>query len=76
MATRKNRSENGSRAVPKGSNPHSKGESFSESGTICGSQKEISNITRIRAMMIRAKVMRILMYHSLDFNQDLVIGSH
>lgn len=40
MATRKNRIENGSRADPKGSNPHSYGESFSESGFICGSQND------------------------------------
>lgn len=34
MAMRKNRRENGSRALPKGSNPHSYGESFSWSGLI------------------------------------------
>lgn len=39
MATRKKRMENGRRADPSGSNPHSYGESFSMSGNICGSQK-------------------------------------
>lgn len=39
MATRKNRSENGRRAVPNGSNPHSYGDSFSVSGCVWGSQK-------------------------------------
>lgn len=34
MATRKNRREKGSRAEPRGSNPHSKGVSFSWSGVI------------------------------------------
>lgn len=36
---RKNRIENGRRADPRGSNPHSYGESFSESGVIWASQK-------------------------------------
>lgn len=34
MATRKNRSEKGRRAVPNGSNPHSYGDSFSMSGCV------------------------------------------
>lgn len=34
IATRKNRTENGSRADPSGSKPHSYGDSFSESGFI------------------------------------------
>lgn len=36
---RKNRTENGRRADPSGSNPHSYGDSFSESGFIWASQK-------------------------------------
>lgn len=36
---RKNRIENGSRADPSGSNPHSYGDSFSVSGAIWASQK-------------------------------------
>lgn len=40
IATKKNRSENGSRADPSGSNPHSYGDSFSVSGFIWGSQKD------------------------------------
>lgn len=39
MATRKKRIEKGSRADPRGSNPHSYGDSFSESGVIWASQK-------------------------------------
>ena len=38
---RKNRIENGSRADPSGSNPHSYGDSFSVSGAIWASQKFI-----------------------------------
>ena len=34
IATRKNRIENGRRAVPSGSKPHSYGDSFSESGFV------------------------------------------
>lgn len=41
IATRKNRSENGSRALPRGSNPHSYGDSFSRSGYSWGNQKLI-----------------------------------
>lgn len=41
MATKKKRSENGSRADPRGSKPHSYGDSFSASGFIWGNQKEI-----------------------------------
>lgn len=40
MATRKKRREKGNRAEPRGSNPHSYGESFSWSGVIWGNQKE------------------------------------
>lgn len=36
---RKNRIENGSRADPRGSKPHSYGDSFSESGAVWASQK-------------------------------------
>ena len=36
---RKNRIENGSRAEPRGSNPHSYGDNFSVSGVIWASQK-------------------------------------
>ena len=41
IATRKNRDENGRRAVPCGSNPHSYGDSFSELRYGIGSQKAI-----------------------------------
>lgn len=39
IATRKKRIENGSRADPRGSNPHSYGDNFSESGFVWASQK-------------------------------------
>lgn len=50
LLLRKKRIENGSRADPSGSNPHSYGDSFSESGFIWASQK--FNVVRI---MLRAK---------------------
>lgn len=56
MATRKNRSEKGRRAEPRGSNPHSYGESFSESGFICGSQKETIVSTKDKSTAIRRMV--------------------
>lgn len=47
---RKNRIENGSRADPSGSNPHSYGDSFSVSGVIWASQKftVVRRVLRIR----------------------------
>lgn len=49
---RKNRIENGSRADPSGSNPHSYGDSFSVSGAIWASQKFIvvSEIGKLRTV--------------------------
>lgn len=53
-ASRKNRREKGIRALPKGSNPHSKGEAFSRSiGERWYMAQEIPRITRA---MVRAKV--------------------
>lgn len=57
MATRKNRSENGSRADPSGSKPHSYGESFSASGFICGSQKETRARISDKAVEINMVIM-------------------
>lgn len=60
---RKNRMENGSRAEPSGSKPHSYGESFSESGDICVSQK--FSVIRI---VLRARVdviMNMIMFIAL-----------
>jgi len=56
IATRKKRSEKGSRAEPSGSNPHSYGESFSESGFICGSQNE----TMVRIKERRSAMRRMV----------------
>lgn len=56
IAIKKNRSEKGSRADPRGSNPHSYGESFSASGFICGSQNDTKARIRDRAAEINKMV--------------------
>lgn len=50
LLLRKNRIENGSRADPSGSKPHSYGDSFSESGFIWANQK--FNVVR---MMLKVR---------------------
>lgn len=61
MATRKNRMENGRRADPRGSNPHSYGDSFSLSGLIAGSQNAMNaRIRETRAGMAIDNVMRFI----------------
>lgn len=60
---RKNRIENGSRADPRGSKPHSYGDSFSESGLVWASQR--FSVTR---RMLRARVrvsMKVIMLIAL-----------
>ena len=47
MAIRKNRRENGRRADPLGSNPHSKGELFSRSANAGEARKEDKSIIRV-----------------------------
>lgn len=59
IATRKNRIENGSRAEPRGSNPHSYGDSFSESGVIWASQK-FNAVSRILRVSDRVSMNRIM----------------
>lgn len=61
IATRKNRIENGSRADPRGSNPHSYGDSFSESGFIWASQKfnRVSAMLRVDDRTIMNRIMFI-----------------
>ena len=63
IATRKNRIENGSRADPRGSKPHSYGDSFSGSGFIWASQK----FSRVRAMLSASdiEIMKIIMFITL-----------
>lgn len=56
MATRKKRNEKGRRADPRGSKPHSYGESFSWSGVIRGSQNETIVKSIDRAIAISAIV--------------------
>lgn len=56
IATRKKRREKGRRAEPRGSKPHSYGESFSWSGVIRGSQNETMANSIDRAMAINAIV--------------------
>lgn len=60
MATRKKRSENGRRADPNGSKPHSYGESFSASGFICGSQND--SIARVRESVVEISAMVIIRF--------------
>lgn len=52
MATRKNRREKGSRADPRGSKPHSYGDSFSASGFIWGSQNDTNASTQDSSVVI------------------------
>lgn len=61
MATRKNRIEKGSRAEPSGSNPHSYGDSFSESGVIWARQKfrAVKAMLRVRERVIMNMIMFI-----------------
>lgn len=59
MATRKNRIEKGSRADPRGSNPHSYGDSFSESGVIWASQK-FSMVRRMLRVSDKVNMNRIM----------------
>ncbi len=63
MLLRKNRIENGRRADPRGSKPHSYGDSFSESGLACANQK--FNVVRI-ALRARERVsMNVIMLIAL-----------
>lgn len=55
IATRKNRIEYGSRADPSGSNPHSYGDNFSESGLSEGSQKLMKAKISDRVNAIKTK---------------------
>lgn len=66
IAIRKNCSENGMWAEPRGSNPHSYGESFSESCIILGSHRfnEISSIDTISIVAVTAVI-----YFSLWLNK-------
>lgn len=63
MATRKNRIENGSRADPKGSKPHSYGDSFSESGFVWASQR--FNVIRIALRVRDSASMKVIMLITL-----------
>ena len=64
IAIRKNRMENGNRAEPSGSNPHSYGESFSESGVIIGSQKLTVRRIRERAVAM-AKIVAVITFSQI-----------
>ena len=61
MATRKKRMEKGSRAEPRGSNPHSYGDSFSGSGFIWASQKfsAVSSMLRTNESVSMNRIMFI-----------------
>lgn len=75
LLLRKNRIENGSRADPRGSNPHSYGDSFSWSGFIWVSQKfsVIRIILRIREVVSMNEIGFIALLWRLC--QNLEIGS-
>lgn len=60
---RKNRIENGRRADPRGSNPHSYGDSFSESGFIWASQK--FSMVRMALRISDMKNMNVSMFIAL-----------
>lgn len=63
IATRKKRRENGRRADPSGSNPHSYGDNFSASGFICGNQKD--TIARIKdrvIVIIKMVIIRFIIF--------------
>lgn len=63
IATKKNRRENGRRADPSGSNPHSYGDNFSWSGVIMGSQKEtIARIVESAMAMVITVVTRFIIF--------------
>lgn len=63
LLLRKNRIENGSRADPRGSNPHSYGDSFSESGLVWASQK--FSVVRIVARARESVSMNVIMLIAL-----------
>lgn len=63
IATKKNRNEKGRRAFPKGSKPHSYGDSFSLSGFKSGSQNAIvAKIREIRAVIAMEDMMRLITF--------------
>ena len=63
IATRKKRREKGMRAEPRGSKPHSYGESFSWSGFIWGSQNEM----RSKAMESKRAIVIIVVTRFIIF---------
>lgn len=63
IATRKKRRENGRRAFPRGSKPHSYGDNFSLSGLSDGSQNAINTrIREIRAVAATEDMMRFITF--------------
>lgn len=63
IATRKKRIENGSRADPSGSKPHSYGDSFSASGFIWAIQK--FSAVRMRLRVRDRVIMKVIMFIAL-----------
>lgn len=57
---RKNRIENGRRADPSGSNPHSYGDSFSESGFVWASQK-LSQVIAVLIIKVEMSINMIML---------------
>lgn len=78
-AIRKNRSENGNRAVPFGSKPHSKGEFFSRSEIVFFDNKEAIIITtpEIKRIIRTAIIIRIVsskfLFSPVDWKSTILI---
>lgn len=62
IATRKNFIENGSRADPKGSNPHSYGLDFSKYKYSCGNQKAIRTTTVASREFVKSIRIRLIIF--------------
>ena len=75
IAIKKNRSENGSRADPWGSNPHSKGEFFSRSVIVFLARIEDRSITTLAKMKVTIMVRKIIMIILSNCLLGLSVGS-
>ena len=74
-AIKKNRKENGSRAVPLGSNPHSKGEFFSRSDSVFFDSTEAIIITSEEIKKIIKIIIVIIIIIFSKIFLGLLIGS-
>ena len=68
-AIKKNRKENGKRAVPLGSNPHSNGEFFSRSDIVFFDNKEAIIMTKVEMIIIiLIAINKIIIVFSKDYS--------